>query len=378
MSAGHIRQRSPGSWELRYELAPDPIIGRRRTRTATVRGSKRDAQAELRRLLGQIDRAEHADPGKMSLGEWLERWLAECRHTMAPKTWQERESYVRLHIAPRLGRVPLAKLVPVMIQGLYTDLLAGGRQDGKGGLAPQTVKHIDRVLHVALERARRLKLITSNPVNDAEPPRVEQAPMVTLTADQQAALLEAAGGTDIYLPILMLLGTGVRRGELLGLAWPNVDLEAGLVHVVQVVEETRAGTRVKPQPKTTHGRRAVTLPAVAIEALRQHRIAQAEEYLRLGLGRPDLLFPRWAASPAVFGTAFHRMAGKVGIECSIHDLRHTHCTDLLAAGVHPKVVSERLGHSSVAFTLQRYGHVSPGMQDAAARQVDQALRRLLR
>jgi integrase len=201
--------------------------------------------------------------------------------------------------------------------------------------------------------------------------------MITLRPDEQAAILAAAHGSDLYVPILLALATGLRRGELLGLAWANVDLDTGLVHVLQVIEETKEGARVKPQPKTTHGRRSVTLPQTATDALRQHKAVQAEECLRLGLGKPDLLFPRWASSPAVFGTAFTRMASRIGIKAGVHMLRHTHITDLLAAGAHPKVVSERAGHSSVAFTLERYAHVLPGMQEAAARQVDTALRQVL-
>jgi integrase len=374
---GHIRQRGAGAWELRYELPRAPATGARRTRTETVRGSKRDAQRRLREILGELDRGVVTDAGKLTTGQWLEQWLAECKHTVAPKTWQEREGYVRRHIAPTLGAIPLAKLAPVQIQALYTTLLTDGRADGCGGLSPQTVRHVDRMLHAALSRARKLRLISSNPVDDAEPPRVERAPIVVLRREQQATLLAAASGTGLELPVLLALGTGLRRGELLGLAWTNIDLDAGLLHVVQVIEETRSGTRVKPQPKTTHSRRSITLPATAVAALRRHRIVQAEEHLRLGLGRPDLLSPYWAARPAVFGTAFSRLAARVGIKVSIHDLRHTHVTDLLAAGVHPKVVSERAGHSSIAFTLQRYGHVIPGMQEAAAQQVDAALRRAL-
>jgi integrase len=376
MSTGHIRQRGPGSWELRFEL-PRAVTGERRVRTETVRGSKRDAQRRLRELLTAVDRGVAADAGRLTTGAWLEQWLAECRHTIAPKTWQEREGYVRRYLAPALGETPLAKLAPVQIQGLYTDLLTGGRADGRGGLSPQTVRHVDRTLHVALARARKLRLIAINPVDDAEPPRVERAPIVTLRPEQQAALLAVASGTNLELPVLLVLGTGLRRGEAIGLAWVNVDLDGALLHVVQVIEETKAGTRIKPQAKTTHGRRSVTLPATVVDALRRHRAAQAEEHLRCGLGRPDLLFPYWAARLAVFGTAFSRMAARVGLEVSIHDLRHTHITDLLAAGVHPKVVSERAGHSSIAFTLQRYGHVIPGMQEAAAQQVDVALRRAL-
>jgi integrase len=377
MSSGHIRPRGPGSWELKYDIGRDPITGRRRVRYKTVRGAKRDAQRELRELLGAVDRGMVADAGKTTTGQWLEQWLAECKHTVAPKTWQERAAYVRLHLAPALGTIPLARLAAVQIQAYYSKALSSGRLDGKGGLAPQTVRHHDRTLHTALERARKLRLIATNPVNDVEPPRVERARMITLRPDEQAAILAAAQGTALYVPVLLALATGLRRGELLGLAWTNTDLDAGLAHVVQVVEETKAGVRIKPQPKTTNGRRTVTLPQAAIEALRQHKAAQAEECLRLGLAKPDLLFPRWARSPAVFSTAFTRMASRIGIKAGVHALRHTHITDLLAAGMHPKVVSERAGHSSVAFTLQRYAHVLPGMQEAAARQVDVALRRAL-
>src|SRR4029453_4577049 len=131
------------------------------------------------------------------------------------------------------------------------------------GLAPQTVKHVHVVLHTALERARRLHLIAHNPASDAEAPRVERAPMVTLNAEQQAALLKAAEGTDLYLPTLLLLSSGIPRGERLGLAWPAIDLEAGVISIVQVIEQAKAGTRIKPQAKTAHGQRSVTLPVIA-------------------------------------------------------------------------------------------------------------------
>jgi integrase len=363
VSTGHIRQRSPGSWELRYEL-PRGADGKRRTRTETVRGAKRDAQRRLRELMASVDRGVAVDPGKMTTGQWLERWLAECRYTVAPKTWQERAAYVRLHLVPALGAIPLARLAPADIQGYLTIALTSGRLDGRGGLAPQTVLHHKQVLHTALARARKLRLIPVNPVDDVDPPRVERAPIITLSADQQAALLAAVNGTDLFVPVLLALATGLRRGELLGLTWQALDLNAGLLRVVQVIEETGAGARVKPCPKTSHSRRTVALTPGTIAVLRAHR-EQANG--------SDLLFPRWADSPAVFGTALTRAATRAGIECSIHDLRHTHITALLEAGLHPKIVSERAGHKSVAFTIQRYGHVSPTMNAAAIQAIGDAL-----
>jgi integrase len=214
---GHIRQRGAG-WELRYDVGADPLTGKRRTHTETVRGTKRDAQRRLREIPHGLDHGQHVDPGKLTTGQWLGHWLEECRHRVAPKTWQERAGYVRRYLVPAVGAMPLAKLAPAHVQALYTSLLTSGRADGRGGLAPQTVRHVDRILHVALERARRLRLIATNPVDDATPPRVERAPIVTLRPEQQAGLLEALHGAELYTPVLVALGTGLRRGELLGLA----------------------------------------------------------------------------------------------------------------------------------------------------------------
>jgi integrase len=367
---GHIRQRSPNSWEVRVTLPADGT-GKRRVRTETVRGTLRNAQQRLRAILGDVDKGASADPGKLTVGQWLEQWLAECKHTVAPKTWQERDAYVRLHLTPALGVIKLTRLSTDDIQRYLTRALTSGRRDGKGGLAPQTVAHHERVLHTALERARRRHLIAVNPCDDVERPRVERAPIVTLSAEQQRTLLEALDGSDLFVPVLLALATGLRRGELLGLPWSNIDLDAGLLRVVQVIEETKdGGARIKPVPKTKKGRRTVALTPGTVAALRAYRIEQAEERLRRGA---DLLFPHWAGSPAVFGTALTRAAASAGIECSIHDLRHTHITDLLAAGVHPKIVSERVGHSSVAFTLERYGHVTPTMNAAAIQAIGAAL-----
>jgi integrase len=361
--SGHVRQRSPGSWEIRYEL-PREHGGRRRTRTETVRGSKKLAQQRLRAILTGIDRGAAADPSKMTTGHWLEEWLAECRHTVSPKTWQERAGYVRLHMVPALGPIRLTKLKSADIQRYLTTALTSGRIDGKGGLAPQTVVHHKQVLHTALERARGLGLIAVNPVGDAKPPKVEPAEMVTLRADQQRMLLVALSGTELFVPVLLALATGLRRAEVLGAAWSAVDLDAGLLRVVQTVEETKFGVRIKPCLKTTHSRRTVVLTPGTVAVLRTHREKA---------NGSDLLFPRWAESPAVFGTAFSRAAARIGIKCRFHDLRHTHITDLLAAGIHPRIVSERAGHNSVVFTLQRYGHVTPAMHAAAVQAIDAAL-----
>ena len=151
MSAGHIRPRGPGAWELKYDAGRDQKTGRRITRYKTVRGAKRDAQRELRKLLGAVDKGQHVDPGKLTLGAWLGQWLEEARHNVAPKTHERYTEIVDKHLVPALGVIPLAKLAPVHVQSYYADALKSGRRDGKGGLSAQTVRHHDRVLKRRVE-----------------------------------------------------------------------------------------------------------------------------------------------------------------------------------------------------------------------------------
>ena len=217
MSAGHIRPRGPGAWELKFDLGRHPITGKRQVRYATVRGSKRDAQLELRRLLGAVDKGQHVDPGKLTVGQWLVRWLEEARHNISPKTHERYSEIVNKHLVPALGAIALAKLAPVHVQSYYSDALASGRRDGKGGLSPQTVRHHDRVLNVALKRARALRLIAVNPIEDVTRPKVERQELAILDPDESARLLATAASTRLYVPILLALATGMRRGEMLAL-----------------------------------------------------------------------------------------------------------------------------------------------------------------
>ena len=192
-------------------------------------------------------------------------------------------------------------------------------------------------------------------------------------------LVQPDAGGD---PLLVLVTLGVRRGELLGLTWPDVDLEEGRVSVRRTLEESSAGVAFK-EPKTARGARTIALPAITGDALREHRKAQCEMRLRVGPGfnSHDLVFPGADGElwwPANFGRACRRVFKKAGLECRIHDVRHTHATMLLRQGVHPKAVQERLGHANVGITLDTYSHVMPGMQEEAAVKIDAGLRAAVR
>lgn len=174
MAKGHIRARGPHSWELKYDAGVSPTSGLRITKYKTVRGTKRDAQRELRSILTAVDEGTYADSGKMTLGGWLGQWLEEAQHNVAPKTLQRYREIVDLHLVPALGSIALSKLSPAHIQSYYSQALASGRRDGTGGLSAQTVVHHDRVLHVALKRARALRLLANNPVEDVSRPKVQR------------------------------------------------------------------------------------------------------------------------------------------------------------------------------------------------------------
>jgi integrase len=381
MSSGHVRARGPGSWELKYDVGRDPITGKRQVKFKTVRGNKRDAQRQLRELLGAVDQGRHADPGKMTLGAWLGQWLEEARPNVAPKTHERYAEIVQKHLVPTLGAIALAKLAPVHIQRYYAAALASGRLDGKGGLSAQTVRHFDRVLGRALRRARALRLIASNPAEDVERPTVERREMRTLDPEQSAKLLASVSGNRFHPLVFLALATGLRRGELLALRWCDLDLPGRFLRVVQSLEETRAGLRFKA-PKTKRSCRTVALSPAVVELLQEHRVRQLEERLLLGLGRSenDLVFTRIDGAPIApdtFSGWFAAAAKRAGVQISLHGLRHTHVTDLLRANVHPKIASERVGHSSVAFTLDRYSHAVAGLQEDAALRIDAALRKVL-
>jgi integrase len=243
------------------------------------------------------------------------------------------------------------------------------------------VVHFDRVLSLALKRARALRLIAVNPAEDAERPKVEDREMQTLTDEQATRLLAAASTTRIYAPIVLALATGLRRGELLALRWQDVDLTTGILQVVRSLEQTKDRLRFKTT-KTKRGKRPIVLPASVLDVLREHKTRQAEERLQLGLGKGDLMFTRINGepmSPDSFTSWVARVAKRAGTShiMPVHGLRHTHITNLLRANVHPKVAYERAGHSRVGFTLDRYSHVIPSLQEDAALRIDAALRKTL-
>jgi len=379
---GHIRKRSKSSWSIWVDLGHDPEKGKRQQQTLTVRGSKKDAERELRAVLTRIEGGAHVKPTKLTVGEYLEGWLRDYVATnTAPTTSDGYKDIVRAQLIPALGSIPLAALQPSHIQAYYGRMLESGRRNGKGGLSAQTVKHHHRVLYEALKHAVKHGVLIRNVAEAVDPPRPEGKEMATLEPDDVHPLLNAARETPYYTLFYTALYTGLRRSELLGFRWRDVDLDLATLSIVQTLHYVPKKGYTFREPKTKRSRRLVDLsPSLAI-LLREHRANQELERKLLGrlLMPDDLVFsyPDGTPFPPNSVTkAFHKLAQSLGLSgIRLHDLRHTHATLMLRQGVHPKVVSERLGHSSVAITLDTYSHVLPGIQAAAARSFDEGLQR---
>jgi integrase len=375
---GHIRQRSPGSFELRYSVGSDPITGKRRTATATFRGGKRDAEKELRRLLTTVDTGSHAEPNRLTVGQWLTEWLATVQQSVAPRTHQRYAQIVEHHLSPKLGGLPLDKLSPRHVQQAHTFWLIDDRRDGRPGVlraASRRYNHI--VLRAALQNAVKLGLISKNPCDALQLPKPEHTEMSTLTPEQSEQLLEAAG--ELRTAIMLGLSTGMRRGEILALQWRHVDLDGATVIVSGSVEQMKGSLRIK-SPKSGKTR-SILLPASAVAELRRMKIAQAESLLAIGVRQSGKTFVCTRADgatlkPDALSQAFVRLVRSIPEFplVRLHDLRHTNATAMLEAGVNPKVAQERLGHANVGITLDLYSHVSTEMQREAAAKIDATFR----
>lgn len=375
---GNITRRGKASWRLKFEGGErDPATGARRTRYVTVRGTKKEAQAELVRRLAAVDSGTAVDPSTVTIAEYLRGWL-DTDVDLSPKTLERYRQLAEQQIIPHLGATLLQKLRPAQIHDWQGRILKSG---GKGGrpLSARTVGHARRVLHRALERGLRLEMVSRNVAHVVSAPKVNQAEVVILSAEEIAEVLTRLAGHALHPVAALALATGMRRGELCGLAWGALDLDAGTVRVERSLEETDAGLRFKG-PKTRYGRRSVSLPASVLDVLRDHRRQQLERRLLLGLGRPgadDLVFALPDGSPWP-PDKLSRDWGNVVRDrrlprVRLHGLRHSHASALIAAGVDILTVSRRLGHGSAAITLDVYAHRFGSTDEAAARAIDAAM-----
>ncbi|MFY9286915.1 MAG: site-specific integrase [Alphaproteobacteria bacterium] len=382
-STGSIRPRTNGSFEIRYDLGVDPLTGKRKRLHKTIRGTYKDAEKELRRLLYSIDQGEHIEPSKITVSQFLKQWLETITSQVSPKTHERYSEIVNNSLVPVFGSYQLTKLSPSIIQQAYNKWETSGRKDSKkGGLSPRTRLHYHRIFSSALKHAVQLQIIARNPADAVKAPRVKKTTVTTITIEQSSQLLDAfqALHSHLYWPVLLALTTGMRRGEIAALRWRNVDFDKSTIRVVESVEQVKHVIRFKA-PKTEKTR-AVIVPNYAVEELKAWQEKQKERLLELGVEANEDTFVcgrSWdggVVKPDSLTAEFRKAIRDIPNFPIVrfHDLRHSHATQLLKEGVHPKIAQERLGHSTITTTLDLYSHVTETMQNDAAEKLDSAYR----
>ena len=365
---GSITRRKDGLYMARYTV--ETAIGaKRKTLYGKTRG---EVSEKLTKAMADRDEGLVFDADNLKVGEYLERWLVDSvLDTVRPTTYERYEQIVRIHVRPALGSVKLKNLTPVHVRGLYREKL-------EAGLSARTAQYIHVTLHKALKQAVQDGLIPRNATEAVKAPQVRREEMRPLSGDQVKVLLEVARGDRLEALYVLAIHTGLRQGELLGLKWEDVDLESGTLRVRRTLVTAKGGP-VLTAPKTKGSRRSVKLTQDAVEALRSHLKHQLQEIDRAGsLWRENgLMFASESGEPLdrryLTSCRYKALLKRAELPMiRFHDLRHT-CATLLSKNVNPKIVSEMLGHASIAITLDTYSHVLPNMRDQAAAAMEEAL-----
>lgn len=369
MARGSIFKKDD-RWAFRVDAGVNPETGKRRQMLRQGFATKREAEKALATAQHSVDRGSVVSKSVIKVDDFLDQWLASQKGRLKAST---HHSYVitSKRIRSGLGHAQLQALTPLQVESFYADLLDHGRADGTG-LSPKTVRNTHTVLRKALSDAERLGLVQRNAAAAARGPAVERPEFTVWSSDDLRQFFATAKSNRLYAAYVLLATTGMRRGEVIGVRWKDIDLDSGQLAIVQTLTDVN-GRLTMSTPKTTRSRRVIYLDDTTVAVLRQHRKRQREDQLAAG--------PDWAVTgdlaftdefglpirPEWFSKEFGRLVAASGVpRIRLHDVRHTYATLALKAGVHAKVVSERLGHSSIAITLDLYSHVTPGMARGAA------------
>lgn len=362
---GNIRKRKDGRWEGRYVVGRDPDTGKMIMKNVLGK-TQAEVKEKLRKAIDDSKQLDFTKEGKYTVGQWMDEWFeAYAKVKVRPSSHQTYKGYIENHIKPNIGDIPIEKLTSLQLQKFYRRLLTEGRvpriesENQPKGLSAKTVRNINQVISSAMDMAVKHKLILSNPTDGCELPKVEHKEMHTIHAEQLGAFLREAKESGVYELYYLDLATGLRRGELLGLKWEDVDLTHGVIHVRRQVY--RIDGEVKEVPlKTKNAYRNISISKDAVEMLKEMEKHRISEYV----------FPSPTGgpiSPDSVLNMLHRVLKRAGLPAvRFHDLRHTFATLALQNGVDIKTVSGMLGHFSAGFTLDTYAHVTTAAQKEAA------------
>ena len=364
---GNIRKRKDGRWEGRYTVGHDPETGK-----SIIKNVLGKTQAEVKEKLKKaIEENVGIDYGRAktyTVGSWLEVWMENyAKIKLRPSTYKTSQGFLKNHIKPQIGSIPLADLTSLDLQRFYKHLLDGGRVDRieakkkPKGLAPKTVRNIHQMIGSAYNLAIEQKLVTRNPADGCALPKVERKEMQTLPVEQLTSFLREAKDSGVFALYYIDLTTGLRRGELLGLKWSDIDLEKGDLRVQRQIGRIN-GKIIEMPLKTKNAYRTLPLSADAIDVLKMQKCK---------IGNSEWVFPSPTGGPMSPDSVLHmlhRVLKRAGLpKVRFHDLRHTFATLALQNGVDVKTVSGMLGHFSAGFTLDTYAHVTTSAKREAAK-----------
>ena len=363
---GNIRKRKDGRWEGRYTAGHDPATGKPIYKNVLGK-TQAEVKEKLKRAIEETRGLDIVKAGQYTLGQWMDVWFENyAKLKVRPSSHQTYKGYINNHIKPYVGSIPLSKLTSLDLQKLYKMLLTEGRIDRieaknqPKGLSAKTVRNINQIISSALNLAKEQKLLASNPADACALPKVEHREMKTLPVEQLTSFLREAKETGVYEMYYIELATGLRRGELLGLKWQDIDLVNGTIRVQRQVARID-GEIVEAPLKTKNSYRNVSIGPDAIEVLKEQKKK---------VGDSEYVFPSpngGPISPDSVLNMLRRVLERAGLpKIRFHDLRHTFATLALQNGVDIKTVSGMLGHFSAGFTLDTYAHVTTSAQREAA------------
>lgn len=371
MATGRVEPRKLKDGTYHYqaivELGRDPVTGERMRKQKTV-ATKKLADATLRKMLNEAETTGLVTPSVMTLGDWMKKWLEIYLPNIEESTRSGYEEKRRNYIHPGLGNIRLNALNADVIQTWVNGLKQSGRSS-------KTIKNTFNILHAALKKAVILRMIPYNPCDGVELPKLQPYVAHIYSKQDIQAALSAASGTDMYLIVLLLLSAGLRRGELAGLRWENIDFEERILHICEN-RVNGGGKVVVKAPKTVNGNREILVGSEVMAALRQAKAEYDAQKAAYGIGFQDLGYVIRNKNgrpyhPDSLTKKWLRFVAKNNLtHIRLYDLRHTNATSMIGAGVPTKVVSERLGHADINTTLKYYVHTTPEMNEGAAEKID--------
>lgn len=373
--AGQLIKKGERKWLVRIFLGRDGN-GKRDYFNKLIHGTKKEASDYRSRMLTDISQGTFVVPSKTTLDEYIDEWLRNsAKQKLSERTYASQVFCLDRYVRPKLGAKKLSSLQPLDLQELYTGMR-------ERGLSPRTIQIVHNILNRAFNQAVKWRVMATNPAQFADKPKQERREMQALAPEQAARFLEAAKDDRYFLYFALSLDTGARPSELLALQWKDIDFEQGRVTVRRTLEYTDYSKGFSfNDPKTPRSRRSITISQMNLNYLRDHRREQAEIRLKSGAKwQPyDLIFCTREGKPIQMRNILRRhlrpilKRTELPQALNLYSLRHSCATLLLAAGVNPKIVSERLGHASIVLTLDTYSHVLPDMQQTAADKLEKIL-----